>query len=154
MADFHYVLRCFYPEDAPKMHQLPLCSRNIHGINHDDCNDGQRQTNLSLRASSTDARLLSAHQPLQECSQRPPVINRDTSCRPQRSRLRNAHAADLVRVCPSGARLPQKRKKDELSNHNSPKNCVLGEPIGPAFLDCATHNSLRLRKECGSCDLC
>jgi len=27
-------------------------------------------------------------------------------------------------VCPSGARLPQKRKKDELSNHNSPKNCV------------------------------
>src|SRR6266446_2253057 len=55
---------------------------------------------------------------------------------------RNAHAADLVRVRPSGARLPQKRKKYELSNHNSPKNCVLGEPIGPALLDCATHNSL------------
>jgi hypothetical protein len=35
------------------------------------------------------------------------------------------------------------QRKDELSNHNSPKNCVLGEPIDPAPLDCATHNSLK-----------
>jgi len=29
MADLHYVLRCFYPEVAPKMHQLPYCVREI-----------------------------------------------------------------------------------------------------------------------------
>jgi len=44
-----------------------LNTQNIYGINHDDYNDGQRQTNLSLRASATETRFLSASA-LQECS--------------------------------------------------------------------------------------
>src|SRR5438552_3497466 len=36
MADLT-ALRCFYPENAPKMHKLPYCaSRNIYGINDAD----------------------------------------------------------------------------------------------------------------------
>src|SRR5205807_8765221 len=55
-----------------------LNTQNIYGINHDDYKDGQRQTNLSLRASSTETRFLSASA-LQKCSQRPPEINRATT---------------------------------------------------------------------------